>query len=117
LVAAEGIFYHSWVVLGAAVVLIVGIAYLGFLRALPARTRNWVLVAAFLYVGGALGLELVEGFYADRLGKVYSRSGLQIVLTHIEEAMEMSGTVTFLYAVLAYLRSHVGALRISFESP
>src|SRR5690606_12332588 len=57
----SGFFHFAWVIPGMALVALVGLAYLPFLLAQPGRTRLVFLVAGLLYVGGALGLELVGG--------------------------------------------------------
>ena len=49
-------------------VLIVGLAYARFLFELPAKTRNLFLIAATLYVEGALGIEMVGGYYSSQMG-------------------------------------------------
>lgn len=87
----------SWTVPGAIIVGIVGIAYIPFLRHLPTRTRRLFLLAAVIYVGGAVGIERATDWYADE----YLLDTLEYNLTTaLEEAMEMSGVVLFIYAVL-----------------
>src|SRR5690606_9323065 len=71
---ATGIWYHTWVVLGVAVVAILGASYIRFLAALPVRTRWGFLVAGALYVGGALGMEMVSGQYATQMGSEWDAS-------------------------------------------
>ena len=51
-------FPAEWVGLGLAFALVVAVVYWKFLFSLPVRTRNLLIVAGILYVGGAAGLVL-----------------------------------------------------------
>lgn len=96
----SGILYFGWVIPAAAFILFFAVIYLRLFLNLPSRTRRLFLLAGFVYVGGALGLELVGGYYFDLYG------GENIVyagITTLEEAMEMVGAVLFLYALVDYL--------------
>ena len=57
----HGFLRYSWVIPGAMFVLIVALTYLRFLAALPVKTRALFLIAGSLYVGGALGIEMLGG--------------------------------------------------------
>jgi O-antigen ligase len=64
--------------MGIGACLVLAVAYLGF--ALPAQRRIGRRGAIAMGIGGALGLfllsaSLVQGYYADRLGDVFSLSG------------------------------------------
>lgn len=97
-----GVLFFGWVLVGGLFVLVVGAAYLPLLRALPKRTRALFLAAGALYVGDALGLELVAGLVADRMADGYWSSWQRVVLTHVEELAEMVGVVIFIHALLDY---------------
>lgn len=106
-----GIFYYAWVIPATVFVLLIGLVFARFLRALPAPTRRLFLLAGAVYVGGALGMEMVGGYYLSfpqRLGGVYR------VITIVEEVMEMTGQVIFVYALLSYLSAQFGEVRIRF---
>lgn len=100
---------YIWVVLYGPLVLIFALAYLRFLRDLPIDTRGLFLAAGLLYVGGALGMEVVDGLYAT----FYGTSNLvYILLTHLEELLEMFGMSVFVYSLLLYISVHVQKLEI-----
>lgn len=94
-----GIFYYAWIIPGIAFILIFGIIYLKFTLNLHKRTKYFFMVAFFIYVGGALGLEIVEGAYKYEYGPSLT---LNIIET-IEEVLEMSGIIIFIYALLDYI--------------
>jgi hypothetical protein len=57
--------------------------------------------AAAVYVGGALGMEMVCGYMFVEYGE---QSLAYLAAMTLEETMEMTGMVIFLYALLDFLR-------------
>lgn len=110
-----GVLRFAWVIPGAAFVGGVALAYIRFLRSLPGRTRRLFILAGALYVGGALGLELFQAYYADTMLQAYWTSLRRVLLSHAEELMEMGGIVLFIYALLDYIRARFGPIVISLE--
>ena len=106
-----GVLYFTWVVPAGAAVLLVGIAYLRFVLHLPAATRRLFVIAGGVYVGGALGLELIGGYLASHHGG----EGLAYLAeVTIEETMEMSGAVLFIHGLMGHIRRELGEVRITF---
>lgn len=113
ILGVSGVFYFAWVIPAGLLLIILGLAYFKFLMHLPSRTRLIFMVAAAMYVGGALGFEMTEGQYVELFGKetlAYS------FLVLIEETFEMTGIVVFVYALLDYLRRQFGEIQILVES-
>jgi hypothetical protein len=106
-----GILYFSWVVPGAVIVLGFGLSYLQFWWRLPRGIRGRVCTAAVLYVGGAMGMELVGGALADAYG-LHAMS-YTIVMT-IEESLEMVGLIVFLSALLELIRREAPSLSLQW---
>lgn len=95
-----GIFYFAWVIPGIAVVVTLGIFFLRFLLYLPASTRIRFIVAGLLYVGGAIGFELIGGRYAE----LHSELTLTYnMIATVEESLEMTGVIVFIWALLMYI--------------
>lgn len=108
-----GIFYFSWVIPGIALVVIIGIFFLKFLISLPVKTRSAFLLAATLYLGGAIGFELIGGQYADLYGQetlTYS------MISTVEESLEMGGAIIFIWALLAYISSNFVEVQLLFDA-
>ncbi len=99
----------GWVVPAAVLVFCVGVAYIPFLRHLPATTRRWFVSAAVLFLGGALALEIVDNFLLDSFD-VQSR--VMLISNHIQDLLEMLGVSLFIYALMDYIRSHMQPLRL-----
>lgn len=110
-----GFLYFPWVILGMVFVLVVGSAYLKFLFHLPIATRVRFIVAATLYVGGAIGMEMLGGRYADAHGT--TNFAFTMFVTG-EELMEMLGVLVFIRALLDYLASHCPTIQLRIgDSP
>lgn len=86
-----------WTTFGAVIVALLGLAYLPFLSALPSRIRLLFIVAAVIYVGGAMGVERATDWYDvhDLLDTLAYN-----LWTAVEETMEMTGAIVFIYALL-----------------
>lgn len=109
LVAGQPLLYYAWVVPGAAAVVVVGVAFVPFLRHLPARARCLFVAAGAVYVGGALGLESASGLRAAGHGE----GDLAYTLfATAEELLEMAGAVLFLFSLLDYASRQLGSLEL-----
>jgi hypothetical protein len=96
---AGGALYYTWVVPGIAVVLAVAAASVPLLAGLPRQIRRRLVAAGCLYVGGAVGMELVSGAYASAVCKACLSYAL---LTTLEEGLEMFGAVLLIRTLLDY---------------
>lgn len=107
-----GIFYYVWVVPALVFVGLVGLAYYKFIKHLPQRTMILFLLAGGLYIGGALGMEMIGGYYTD----LYGTNNLTYALiTCLEEVLEMVGVVVFIYSLLDYSRLYMKNLEVRVE--
>ncbi len=97
-----GFFYFGWVIPALFLVFVFVLLYLRFFLDLPPRIRRLFFIAAALYVGGALGLEMVASNYSQNLGQ---ETFIFSLMSLVEETMEMVGVLTLIYAVLSYIES------------
>jgi hypothetical protein len=110
---ARGIFYFAWVIIGAAFVLVVLIAYAKFLADLPAKTRRLIFIGGTIFVVGALGVEMLESYWVNLHGK---ENIVYAIMATIEEFLEMLGIIIFIYALLSYISSQFKEMRIIINS-
>lgn len=96
---AGGLLYWTWVVPGAIFVLGVTAIYWKFVFSLPPQIRLLAITSASLYVAGALGLEMVGGYYAELDA---DGSFLYQTIAALEEGLEMLGASLFIYTLLRY---------------
>ncbi len=92
----------SWVVPGAVLVALLFAFFRPWLRTLPERTRNGLLLAGTVYVAGAVGFEALGGIAAMTVGM---DSWTYVATDTLEETLEMTGTLLLIVTMLEYLRS------------
>jgi hypothetical protein len=109
----NGFLYYPWVVFGMICILIVALVYIRFLAALPVKSRYLFLIAGTLYIGGALGVEILGGRYDYLYGH---NNFAYTMLVACEESFEMLGIVVLIYALLSHLGSSLSNLRIVVNS-
>jgi hypothetical protein len=109
----DGFLYFQWVLIGLPVTLIIASIYLKFILYLPARTRNLIILAGALFVGGALGLETLAG-HQESLNT--SSEFIYKLITTIEELWEKLGVLVFIYALLGYIEKYIGCIQINIGS-
>lgn len=107
-----GAFYFAWVLPGIVVVLILGLFLIGFIFRLPETTRRSFLLAATLYLGGAIGVEMIGGWHAELHG---TGNPVYRIITNVEEIMEMTGLIVFIWALLRYSQEHHNDVRVRFS--
>jgi hypothetical protein len=101
---------YAWVVPYGIACLVLLLALLPFWRKLPKRTARLLLASGALFAGGAVGLEMLEGWSSAHSGE----SSLQYeLLTTLEEGMEMAALCLCNYALLAHLAEHKSSLTLS----
>lgn len=110
-----GLLFFSWVLVGAALVAVLAVFYFRFILSFSPRVRAGLIVAAALYLGGALIMESVGGWYYEGSGG--DNLGYSLITT-VEEGLEMAGIIVFIWALLTYLAEayqtvqvQVGAVR------
>lgn len=109
---AGGYLYFGWVVPGMLFVGACGLYFLGLLRSLPSPYRLLFVGAGLLFVGGAVGVEMLGGNYAEVHG---TRNLPYTMYQTVEETCEISGVLLFIYALLGYARAHAPATVIRVE--
>jgi hypothetical protein len=108
-----GIFYFAWVIPGITVVFVLTLFFLRFLLRLPAKARFTFMIAAILFIGGALGLELVGGRYDELHGQTNLTYSM---IATVEESLEMAGVIVFIYALLKYIADNYNEVRFRFDN-
>ncbi|MHB0998078.1 MAG: hypothetical protein ACYC27_02440 [Armatimonadota bacterium] len=97
----SGFVLYAWVIPWSIMLLIIWFTYMQFLKSLPIRVNKLFLLSAICYIGGAIGVEMIEAQYhsinGGQIDLIYS------LMTNIEEIMEMFGVVIFIYALGIYI--------------
>lgn len=110
----SGLFYYSWVIAGGFFLLAFTAYYLKFFFALPKTYKQGFFLAGFLYVLGALGMELIGGYYAEQHGL---ENVTYALITTVEETLELIGVLILIKYLLLYLQTNtlVSALGLSLK--
>jgi hypothetical protein len=107
-----GIFFFAWVIPAILLVGALAVFFLPFLFRLPRPTAIAFVAAGAIYVGGALGVELIEGWWREGHGH---RNLVYHALVSTEEGMEMVGVIIFIRALLVHLAAQFGEVRFDFR--
>ncbi|MDQ3894964.1 MAG: hypothetical protein M3292_09960 [Actinomycetota bacterium] len=89
---------YAWVIPALVLVACVGIVYIRFVLTLAPRVRRLLLLAAFIYVAAAAGLDLVDG--AVNGDTTRPLAAAKIAVTTSQEAGEMLGVAVAIYGLL-----------------
>ncbi len=116
LINATGLLYFSWVVPMGFLVAIFLLSYSKFLFHLPVSTRKLFVAAGALYIGGAIGAEMLGGDIVYTTGGSSETLPYLIVAT-IEELLEMLGIVVFIHALISYIKTYLGGVSWNIYIP
>lgn len=109
----SGALLLAWVIPAIALVFAFALPFLRFLLHLPPTTRRGFLVAATIYIGGAVVVDLVGVRYVELHG---SKNWTYSMIATVEESLEMAGLIVFLWALLRYCADNYKEVRLRFES-
>lgn len=107
----SGAFYFAWVIPYSIMVGVLGLLSIRFLRSLPSQTRRRMLLAAALYLGGAVGMEMAGGAVASRTES--EKTLLYDSMIVIEESLEMAGMLVMSHALMRHIQSELPGLQVS----
>ncbi|MGD1918376.1 MAG: hypothetical protein ACFCAD_05500 [Pleurocapsa sp.] len=111
IVNAEGFLYFPWVIPAFFMLIVFLLVFRKFIRALPTKTKTLFILSGFVYVAGALGMELIGGYLADVSGYNTAYG----IASTIEELLEMLGIVLFINSLLSYIQSQLSEIRLSLS--
>lgn len=108
-----GILYYGWVVPAVAIIIYLVFYFFRFIMNLPSKTRFYFMLAAAVFIGSSIGFEFLEGMHAE----VHGENNLTyVILTTIEEGLEMIGVIVFIKALLVHISENFGELRLNFDT-
>jgi len=106
-----GVFYYAWVVPALVFGALFLVVQLRFLAALDRATRRGLVAAGALFVAGAAGMEMIEGWLAS---DGHRGSAVYELLVTVEELAEMGAMMLAVCVLLRHLVDTYGAPRITF---
>ncbi len=108
----EGIFYYAWVIPAFFLLVVLAFWLFKFWQNLSLSIRWLIFWAGLLYIGGALGVEMLGSYYVTKLGGYDFNYFLLIAA---EEGLEKLGLIVFIYALLKHLAKLKSETWISFR--
>ena len=109
-----GLLAWPWVILYGALTLLFCIVYLRFWLGLPGRFRLAFALAAAMYVGSALGFEMLEALEYTTNG---GATNWFVLLTSMEESIEMFAILYLIASLFKYIHTYFPVLHISLSQP
>lgn len=110
-------FHWAWVIPYEIFVLALLVFYLKFILHLTPKVRIRCVLAAALFVSGAIGLEILGGYYHSIAGLgSHTNDATYSALQLVEETLEMSGIVVFINALLLHLETRFTHLSLGFST-
>lgn len=101
-----GIFHYAWIIAGMVFLSLVAFVYWRFLMHLPRVYRRGFVISAMVFVLGAIGMEMISGYYMDSYQQW--NPNIWLGLTTVEEGLEMFGVIIFIHTLLNYIQEFVG---------
>lgn len=98
-----GILLYAWVIVAIPILIGLGIVFLPFILNLPRKTKRLFLLAAVLYIGGALGFEMLAGVFISHFG---IHNVFYLIMSTVEETLELTGLIVLIYALLDFIRTN-----------
>ena len=109
----QGVLHFAWVIPGGIFVILLSISLLSFVWHQQPPIRWLFVCSAAVFVGGAIGMELIENVLIDA-GQL---SSFRFTLVQAaEESMEMLGVAIFIYALLRLLESEFRVVELGSRS-
>ena len=103
-IAPEGVLRFIWVVLAAPFIIGLVVLTWPMMKRLPRPTAKRLVVAASIYFGGAVGVEMIGAKIFDTIGK---QTPQYFFVMTVEETMEIAGLSLFVLALMHYLKELV----------
>jgi hypothetical protein len=105
---------YTWVLPATAAAAVIFVSYVRFLLDLPRRTSVRFVLSGMIFLGGAMGVEILEARHTLYYGQHDPVYGAMVL---IEETMEMAGIALFLVSLIQYAQSAIGTIQIQFGRP
>lgn len=108
----DSYLYNSgWVTMGVITALVVSLFFLYFVMKLPRKPRNIIIAAGIIYLTGALVIERIGYSILD----IYGNGREFVLISMVEEFMEMAGITLYIYGLLDYLKQMMVDISVKYQ--
>jgi hypothetical protein len=98
----SGLLFFAWIIPVLITLVILLLLLTRFITYLDQQTRNLLILAAIIFVSGAVGIEMISGAYWQANNFEYNM--IYRILNSAEEGLENFGTILAIFATLDYIR-------------
>ena len=109
----SGFLYFAWVIPYSIAGLLLTIFLIPFFMRIEKKIRKWFAVSALTYIVGAIGVEMIGAYYLSSKGEFDILYGF---ITTLEESMEISGLIMFIFTLLSLIQKKYQGLMIIIPS-
>ena len=99
----SGFLFFAWIVPMGLAILVATILLLSFFIRLDKALRNQLFLAAFVFLLGAIGMEMISGAYWESVDFVYDMR--YRVYNAIEEGLENTGSILAIVALYTHVKN------------
>lgn len=109
----SGVLFFAWVIPYGILLIAMLMFYFRFIVSLPVRIRLLFILAGSLYIGGAVVMESLGGSWFEQHG---DNSLFYSLIILVEETLEMTGILVFIYALLSYIDTELQGVYLYIKS-
>lgn len=107
-----GMLHYKWILIGLPATAILAILLIPWFFGLSRRLQLLFALSAAIFVGGAVGVEMINASVHDTVG---AHTAAYVLGTALEESMEMLGATLFLYALLDHVALYQSRLLLTAD--
>ena len=100
---AHGLLFFAWIIPYGVLAMVLAGVYGRFVLQMPVRIRNGLLLAATLFLAGAVGFEMLAGLLFE-YSEMNKTAAYNMIAT-IAESLEFAGMIVFIHTLLNYIEN------------
>jgi hypothetical protein len=109
----SGLFNFAWVIPYGCATIFFAFFFLKFVLNLPKKVKFLFILGGVMYVSGAIGMEMIGGLWDENFGQ---DNATYAMLYTIEESLELTGIIVFIFGLLTYMTDTIGGVRFRIVS-
>lgn len=113
-VNSQDVGFGQWTIVYIPLVIALSLYFLKFFRSLPKYEKGLILISGFLFMTGAIGVELIASLIWAA-GEYSRDSFAYAIVAALEEGLEKLGVATFIYALLFHISVSFGEVTLQMK--
>ena len=100
----SGLLFFAWIIPMTIIIFILGTIFMRFFLSLPRKVKMLLFLSAFIFLLGAIGIEMISGAYWQANNFIYDMN--YRILNALEEGLENFGSIIAIYALIIYIKDN-----------